>query len=393
MKKLLISLIAFLLLPLSASAVTVGWMYNSATNNIQPYPSISTTASTSVLSATTFCLTGDTCRTTWPSGGSSASSTLLSDNNTWSGTNTFSTTGTTTFNGNLALPKLGTTTVLQSSPIQPIPFINASGKISTDPLNFYYDPIGHEMYINASDNVSALGTTFLEIFHDMDVTEPQGANDVGHPVSSLSTYRGTWANSQPDNIGDILGEYRGYGYQGTSAAPTVTYFTSLQESLVGASTTSPGGQWSIMTKNDNSTAMTNDVTISSTSTTFSNLLSTPNATSTLFTCTTCWAGTLNLTTPLSISSGGTATSTQVTNGVNYFDGTRITSGAALTWTGTNFGIGAASPNGILSVITGSGNYNTATSASAQIGRSASQYIGLAGDSSANYIFGVGCGST
>lgn len=196
MKKLLISLIAFLLLPLSASAVTVGWMYNSATNNIQPYPSISTTASTSVLSATTFCLTGDTCRTTWPSGGSSASSTLLSDNNTWSGTNTFSTTGTTTFNGNLALPKLGTTTVLQSSPIQPIPFINASGKISTDPLNFYYDPIGHEMYINASDNVSALGTTFLEIFHDMDVTEPQGANDVGHPVSSLSTYRGTWANSR-----------------------------------------------------------------------------------------------------------------------------------------------------------------------------------------------------
>lgn len=37
---------------------------------------------------------------------------------------------------------------------------------------------------------------------------------------------------------------------------------------------------------------------------------------------------------LSIANGGTATSTQVTNGVNYFDGTRITSGTALTFNGT-----------------------------------------------------------
>ena len=34
---------------------------------------------------------------------------------------------------------------------------------------------------------------------------------------------------------------------------------------------------------------------------------------------------------LPIANGGTATSTQVTNGVNYFDGTRITSGTALTY--------------------------------------------------------------
>src|SRR5205807_170874 len=37
---------------------------------------------------------------------------------------------------------------------------------------------------------------------------------------------------------------------------------------------------------------------------------------------------------LPIANGGTATSTQVTNGVNYFDGTKITSGTALTYDGT-----------------------------------------------------------
>jgi hypothetical protein len=44
-----------------------------------------------------------------------------------------------------------------------------------------------------------------------------------------------------------------------------------------------------------------------------------------------------LTLPLTIGNGGTATSTQVTNGVNYFDGTRITSGTKLTFDGTTFG--------------------------------------------------------
>src|SRR4051812_19288347 len=46
----------------------------------------------------------------------------------------------------------------------------------------------------------------------------------------------------------------------------------------------------------------------------------------------------------SISSGGTGTTTQVTNGVNYYDGTRITSGTALTFTGANFGIASTSPS-------------------------------------------------
>jgi len=42
------------------------------------------------------------------------------------------------------------------------------------------------------------------------------------------------------------------------------------------------------------------------------------------------------TNPVSIAEGGTFATSQTTNGVNYFDGTRITSGTALTFTGTAF---------------------------------------------------------
>ncbi|MBI5003520.1 DUF5011 domain-containing protein [Candidatus Kaiserbacteria bacterium] len=56
---------------------------------------------------------------------------------------------------------------------------------------------------------------------------------------------------------------------------------------------------------------------------------------------------------LGIANGGTATGTQVTNGVNFFDGTRITSGTALTFTGTNLGIGTTTPMGLLTIATSS----------------------------------------
>jgi hypothetical protein len=52
---------------------------------------------------------------------------------------------------------------------------------------------------------------------------------------------------------------------------------------------------------------------------------------------------------LGVSGGGTNATSQTTNGVNYFDGTRITSGTGLTFTGTNFGIGTTTPWGMLSV--------------------------------------------
>lgn len=59
----------------------------------------------------------------------------------------------------------------------------------------------------------------------------------------------------------------------------------------------------------------------------------------------------------SIVQGGTATSTQVTNGVNFFDGTQITSGTALTFTGTKLGIATTTPTGKLTIDQGTEAYS------------------------------------
>ena len=58
-----------------------------------------------------------------------------------------------------------------------------------------------------------------------------------------------------------------------------------------------------------------------------------------------------LTGTLGIAQGGTGTSTQVTNGVSYFDGSRITNGTAFTFTGTNLGVGTTTPWGTISIST------------------------------------------
>ncbi|HEY8084124.1 MAG TPA: right-handed parallel beta-helix repeat-containing protein [Methylophilaceae bacterium] len=64
-------------------------------------------------------------------------------------------------------------------------------------------------------------------------------------------------------------------------------------------------------------------------------------------------GTLNLTNGISVASGGTGTTTQVTNGVNFFDGTKVTSGTALMFNGSNLGIGSTNPTTPLYIRTAS----------------------------------------
>ncbi|TSD04843.1 MAG: cell wall surface anchor family protein [Parcubacteria group bacterium Greene0714_7] len=63
--------------------------------------------------------------------------------------------------------------------------------------------------------------------------------------------------------------------------------------------------------------------------------------------------TTGVTGTLPVANGGTNATSQTTNGVNYFNGTSITSGTGLTFTGTNLGIGNTSPSAKLSV-TGTG---------------------------------------
>ena len=65
---------------------------------------------------------------------------------------------------------------------------------------------------------------------------------------------------------------------------------------------------------------------------------------------------------VAIGDGGTNATSQTTNGVNYFNGTSITSGTALTFNGTNFGVGTSSAGTLLGIGNTTGwNFSEATS--------------------------------
>ena len=53
---------------------------------------------------------------------------------------------------------------------------------------------------------------------------------------------------------------------------------------------------------------------------------------------------------LTVAHGGTNATAQVTNGISYFDGTKITSGNVLVFDGTNLGVGVTSPSSRLQVV-------------------------------------------
>lgn len=106
------------------------------------------------------------------------------------------------------------------------------------------------------------------------------------------------------------------------------------------------------------------------------LVSETNATSTLFTATTGWIGTLNLTNALSIANGGTNQTTfSITNGITAFDGTRFNNFSGYTLTSalltatnastTNFTAGSSNIFSVFSTgeITG---YDASTSVLGQI---------------------------
>lgn len=93
-----------------------------------------------------------------------------------------------------------------------------------------------------------------------------------------------------------------------------------------------------------------------------------------------WAGTTNITTlgtvttgtwnasKVAIAYGGTNSTSQVNNGVNYFDGTSIKSLATFLFDGTNFGIGAT-PQVLLTV-------SKQTTIVAPVSGSSAQFVGL-----------------
>lgn len=94
------------------------------------------------------------------------------------------------------------------------------------------------------------------------------------------------------------------------------------------------------------TAQTGALTLATTSVSFNGLTVANAITNSggTFTITPLWSGFLNIT------GGGTNETSEVTNGVNYFDGTGITSGTQLVFNGTDLGVGSSSPaNALLAV--------------------------------------------
>ena len=78
---------------------------------------------------------------------------------------------------------------------------------------------------------------------------------------------------------------------------------------------------------------------------------------------------------LAITNGGTNATTQTTNGVNYFNGTSITSGTDFNYNGTNVGIGSTSPSKKLTVL-GSSVSSAIGQAPVRIGVTTASSVGL-----------------
>jgi hypothetical protein len=188
-------------------------------------------------------------------------------------------------------------------------------------------------------------------------------------VSSLTMSSIPWGLIATDGSGNFLATSTptAAAYIATSTTATSTFaggltaangnFSILQNGYVGIGTTTPGSLLSL-----------------------SNIANFTTATSTFYStggmnlAAGCFAkggsclSFADLTGTLGIAQGGTGTTTQVTNGISYFDGTKITSGTALTFNGTNFGIGTTTPSANLVVngTTGQNLLQVATSTNQRI---------------------------
>lgn len=144
-------------------------------------------ASTTETDATTICLSG-TCRTSWPTSG--ASTTLLIDNNTFSGNTTF--TASTTFQSQINAQQASTTNVTASGVVY-TPQLTASGNLgfTSNSSSLTWD--GGEFYPNANGTKS-LGLLTNEWVSSFVSGTASSTNVV---VSSLGTPAGTFLAADP----------------------------------------------------------------------------------------------------------------------------------------------------------------------------------------------------
>lgn len=230
-------------------------------------PSLLPNATSTGITTTFLCLTGDTCRTTWPTGGSSASSTLLIDNNTFNASTTFAgklnlqQASTTQFSsllrsyfgstGSTVIDNQGWIGISSSTPEAPLSIVQSAGLLTTAlVIDGSANSAGAEMALNRASNV----TTEANIdFNTGNVEKWQlgmqnnSSNDfelwdgLDNPIFAVS------ASNNDFIIGTTSGsaEVTIWGDAGTGSmldvvtAASTTVFTILNNGNAGFGTTSP----------------------------------------------------------------------------------------------------------------------------------------------------------
>ena len=179
-------------------------------------------ASTTALSATSLCIGAD-CRSAWPTVAVSATTTLLSDNNTFSGTNAF----TTTINGSITglagtATKLATARAINgvnfdgSAPIT----INAASSTLLSDLNTFTATTTFSNLVTFGNQVGTRVTGSEKVmFEDADGLNSDwsfrvagGGAGIGFGTINFAKSRGTLASPTDNNPTDYLGSLNFYGY-------------------------------------------------------------------------------------------------------------------------------------------------------------------------------------
>ncbi len=247
-----------------------------------------------------------------------ASSTLLVDNNTFSGTNSFTNTIQGSITGNA-----GTVT----------------NGVYTTTFNGLFDP-------RFATDLAATTTTALAEGSNLYFTTARAQNAISVSGSPLTYASGVIGINQANGSQSgflSAGDWTAFNSKVSSTSLSAT-FPLAYNSATGVFSTS----FSTTTNNTFSGTNTfngalvgtgNTTLAAATSTSFaisslSNALLSTNANGSVVATTS--IGTNLLSGTLGIGQGGTNATSQTTNGVNYFNGTSITSGSNLTWNGTTF---------------------------------------------------------
>jgi len=169
--------------------------------------------------------------------------------------------GAVFMNSTLAVAGNLTTNLSQYS----VPFVGASGLLSQDNNNFYWNSASHLLSVKTGGDQS--GTDSINIYGEYDAyntnaTTGSTINASTVPGFTGSSSRGTGASPIISNTGDIIGGFSGWGY--TGASPAYTNLGGMYVKSVGATANNLGGQLEFYTKLNNASTYSLALTIDNT---------------------------------------------------------------------------------------------------------------------------------